>query len=202
MALTSVGPADARGHGALRDEEGARDLGRGQAADGAERERGLGGRGQRRMAAQEQQDQGVVGVRTAGVLPACVGHVGGGELAGPSRAVAADLVDEPPGGRGDQPAARAVGHAAGGPGRGGGDDRLLHGVLALLELPVPADEHAEDLRRQLAQQVLGGGVGPHISRSPAENMTGRTSMAMPSTLASGIIAASSMARSRLSQSIR
>jgi hypothetical protein len=44
------------------------------------------------MAAQEQQDQGVVGVRPAwvdrvvGVRPARVGHVGGGELARPARA--------------------------------------------------------------------------------------------------------------------
>ena len=35
-----------------------------------------------------------------------------------------------------------------------GEQRLLHGVLAGVELPVPADQRAEDLRRELAQQVL------------------------------------------------
>ena len=46
---------------------------------------------------------------------------------------------------------------SGTPSRGhcrGGEQRLLHGVLARVELPVPPDERAEDLRRKLAQQVL------------------------------------------------
>ncbi len=51
---------DAAGHGRLGDQEGAGDLRRGQAADGAQRQRDLGRRGQRRMAAQEEQDQRVV----------------------------------------------------------------------------------------------------------------------------------------------
>jgi hypothetical protein len=35
-----------------------------------------------------------------------------------------------------------------------GEQRFLHGVLASIELAVPTDDRAEDLRRQLAQQVL------------------------------------------------
>ena len=50
------------------------------------------------------------------------------------------------------------------PVRGRGEQRLLHGVLGGVEVAVPADEHAEDLRRQLAQQVLD--VGRHAQRSP------------------------------------
>ena len=72
---------------------------------------------------------------------------------GPARC---GLVDQPPGGDGDQPAARVVRHAVGGPLRGRGQQRLLDGVLARVELAVAADQRAEDLRRQLAQQVLGG----------------------------------------------
>jgi len=37
----------------------------------------------------------------------------------------------------------------------GGQQRLLHGVLAQAEMPVPAHDRAEDLRRELAQQVPG-----------------------------------------------
>src|SRR5258707_12406178 len=116
--------------------------------------------------------------------------------------IAAHLVDQPQGGSGDQPAAGVARHALGRPSGGRGEARLLHGVLALLELTVAADQHAEDLRRELAQQVLGRVAGPHASSVPSENMTGRTSMARPPILASGMCAASSSARSLLSQSIR
>ena len=123
------------------------------------------------------------------------------DLALAARVVAAHLVDQPPGRDGHQPAARAVGHSLGRPLHGGGRRRLLHGVLAPLELAVPADQHAEDLRRELAQQVLDG-RGGHASSVPSENITWRTSTPRPSIAASGIRAASSIARSLLSQSIR
>src|SRR5204863_311632 len=122
--------------------------------------------------------------------------------AGPAGVVAADLVDQPPVRRGDQPGPGIFGYAVGPPPHVGREQRLLHGVLALLELAVPAHEHAEDLRRQLAQQVLGRSVDGHNSSSPPENMTWRTSMPRPSNFASGICAASSMARSLFSQSTR
>src|SRR5437868_507975 len=105
--------------------------------------------------------------------------------------IAAHLVDQPACGDGGQPAARIGRHAVGRPLHGRREQCLLYRVLALLELPVATDEHAEDLRRQLAQQVLGGGFGRHIS-TPLWYMIGRTSMPVPSTLASGISAASSM----------
>ena len=55
-----------------------------------------------------------------------------------------------------------------------GEQRLLHGVLARVEAPVAADEHAEDLRRQRAQQVHVVVGRAHIS-APAASMSGRTS---------------------------
>ncbi|MCU1661191.1 MAG: integrase catalytic region [Pseudonocardia sp.] len=44
-----------------------------------------------------------------------------------------------------------------GPLRGGGDERLLHRVLGVRELAVPAGDRAEGLRGELAQQVLDVG---------------------------------------------
>jgi hypothetical protein len=149
------------------------------------------------MAAQEQQHERVVGV----------GHLVGRHLKRrrrlppPPRVITADLVDEPPGRDCQQPAARVVRHALGRPLHRGGEDGLLHGVLAPLELALPADQRAEDLLRELTQQVLEGGRG-HASNCPSANMTCRTSTPRPSIAASGICAASSIARSLLSQSIR
>jgi len=103
--------------------------------------------------AQEQQDERVVGVR----------YVLGNHLGGRRRlplaacVVTAHLVDEPPGRDSHQPAARVVRHPLGRPLHGGGEDGLLHGVLTPFELAVPPDQHAEDLRRELTQQVLEGG---------------------------------------------
>ena len=149
------------------------------------------------MAAQEQQDERVVGA--GNVLGRRLG--GDRRLALAARVVTAHLVDQPPGRDRHQPAARAVGHPLGRPLHGGGRRRLLHGVLAPLELAVPAHQPAEDLRRELAQQVLDG-RGGHASSVPSENITWRTSTPSPSIAASGIWAASSIARSLLSQSIR
>ena len=94
-----------------------------------------------------------------------------------------------------------VGHSRVGPLHGGGQHGLLDRVLAPLELPVPAHQRPEDLRRQLPQQVLGYGRG-HASNGPAANITCRTSTPSPGIAASGICAASSIARSLFSQSIR
>ncbi len=192
-----LGPADPGRHRGLGHQERAGDLGGGQAADRTQRQRRLRGRGQRRMAAQEQQDQRVVGARDL------LGrHLGGRRrLALAPRVVAAQLVDEPPGRDGHQPAARVVRHALDWPLHGRGEDGLLHGVLAPLELPVAAGQRAEDLWRELTQQVLDG-RSRHDSNCPSANITCRTSTPSPSIALSGIRAASSIARSLLSQSIR
>src|ERR1700686_5033268 len=104
------------------------------------------------MAAQEQQDERVVGVRYV------LGHPLGGRCR-PSlaaRVVAAHRVEEPPGRDSHEPAARVVRHSLGQPLHGGGEDGLLYGVLTPFELAVPAYQRAEDLRRELTEQVLEG----------------------------------------------
>src|SRR5262245_26571014 len=86
-------------------------------------------------------------------------------LAVPPRPLAPPLVDQPPGRRLHEPAARLHGHAVQGPARRRGEQRLLDGVLGRVEVAVPAHEDAEDLRRQLAQQVLD--TRRDVQRSPA-----------------------------------
>jgi hypothetical protein len=147
--------ADALGHRGLGDQEGVRDLGRRQAADRSERQRELRRHRERRVTAQEQERERVLplGDRSR------IGHVEDRVLflATTAGALAAPPVDQPPGGHRDEPGSRALGHALLGPLRRGGEQRLLHGVLARVEPVVPTDEHAEDLRRELAQQVLDAG---------------------------------------------
>jgi hypothetical protein len=70
--------------------------------------------------------------------------------------LAADLVSQLPAGCLNQPAAGAGRHALGWPAHGGRDQGLLHGVLGAVEAAGAAQQHSEDLRRELAQQVLGG----------------------------------------------
>src|SRR5262245_46165030 len=59
--------------------------------------------------------------------------------------IASELIGQAPGRDGDQPAARALRDALVGPLDGGGEKRLLHGVLAGVEVAVPPDEVAQDL---------------------------------------------------------
>ena len=114
------------------------------------------GGGQRGVAAQEEEREGVVPL---GRL-ARAAHVerGGGLLAVPAGAFAPPSVDQPPVRHGREPRARALGDAVLAPLLRRGEQRLLHGILARVELPVPPHERAEDLRRELAQQVLDAGV--------------------------------------------
>ena len=147
------------------------------------------------MAAHEQQRERVVLLLAGGRRD----PVGGsrrhrvGVLAGAAGLLAARLVGEAPRRDGDQPGARVVGEALGRPLRRGGDQRLLDGVLARVEPAIAPHEHAQDLRRQLAQQ----GFDAHIS-VPEASMIGRTSIAAKRAL--GQRAAIAVARSRLSQS--
>ena len=119
-----LGPADPRRHRRLGHQERLGDLGRGEAADGAQGQGDLRGRGERGMAAHEEQGQGVVPVRRerlAGLagrgLDQRVGRLPAGDerLAAAAGLLAADLVDEPAGGDGDQPAAGMLRHAVGRP---------------------------------------------------------------------------------------
>ena len=91
-------------------------------------------------------------------------------LALPTRLLAAQQVGQPAGGDGDQPARAGCRRAVLRPLGRGGEQRLLHSVLRGIEMPVPADQRAEDLRRKLAQQVLDVAIGPHdrVRRGPRE----------------------------------
>jgi len=108
------------------------------------------------MTAEKQEREGVV---LLGRRPgdAHVEH-GLGLLPPPPGAFAPPAVDQAPGRDGDEPGSRVVGHALFGPLQRRGEERLLHRVLGRVELPVPAHQRAENLRRELAQQVLDAGI--------------------------------------------
>ncbi len=128
---------------------------------------------------------------------------GGGRvllLPPPPGMLAADLVDQAPGGDGKQPALRAAGHPTGGPGGHRLQHRLLHRVLAGAEPAVAAHQRAEHLGRKLAQQlpdVLRVRRAGHWSAADSCK-TGHSSTGSPS--ANGMSAAICSARSWLAQS--
>ncbi len=108
-------------------------------------------------------------------------------LAPAPRELAAQVVVQTSDGYLIQPAARVVGEARYGPLRRGRDQRLLDGVLGGGEVPMTTRHGAEDLRRQLAQQVLDGGawgLRRHTSVAGAR-MTWRTSTGMMSGVPPG-----------------
>ena len=182
----------------------AGDLGGGQAADGAQRERHL-----RRPASAPGGSTGTAAVSVSSWSRRASSSGAGATASGGSpsprrprgrrRALSlrnwsisrreATVISQPRG---------LSGHALGGPLRRGREQRLLDRVLARVELPVPAHEHAEDLRRQLAQQVLdasGRRSHLHPGRRPSPAAPPRRRPGRPASAA-----ASSTARSRLSQS--
>lgn len=95
--------------------------------------------------------------------------------------VAAMLVDQPALGHGQQPAEGTLWHVL--PRAVGLDERLLHGVLATVELPVPADERAQDARRLRAQHLLDCLVAVHTAAPPL--ISGQSSIPPPSGPSAG-----------------
>ena len=103
--------------------------------------------------------------------------------------LATPLVDQPPLGGLDQPAARAGRDAVPRPVHGCREQRLLDGILGGVEVAVPAGEHAEDLRRELAQQGLDVGLARQrtppeltaLARGSAARARRRPARARPST---------------------
>ncbi|GFJ83967.1 hypothetical protein Phou_081470 [Phytohabitans houttuyneae] len=157
----SLRAGDPLGHRRFRHQEGGRDLGGAQTADRAKGERELGGRRQGGVAAEKEQRERVIGFGVRGRPKRGVG--GDGQFPVAASAVRAPTVDQGAAGDGQQPGARPVGQALGRPLSGGGEQRLLHGVLARVELAVPARERAENPRRELTQQILDTGPAGHPS---------------------------------------
>ena len=188
------GPADPLRDGRLRHQERPGDLGGAQAADRAERQRHLGRPGQRRVAAEQEQGQGVVDRRHRPRVGR--GHPDGVLLPPLPGGVAAPHLGAPAGGDRDQPALRVVREPFRRPLCRGGEQGLLDGVLAGVEAAVPAHQRAEHLRGQPAQQ----GLDVHTSDPPPSSRIGRTSTSPHS--ASGNCPAISTARSGLSTSTR
>src|ERR1700682_5672115 len=124
------------------------------------------------MTAQEEKGEGVV---MRGEMFLGRQFKGGcGFLSPSSGALTPPLIDHASGGDGDQPSSRVVGHSLLGPLLRRVEQRLLHRVLTGIELPVAVHQNAEDLRRQLAQQVLDAGF--RDQNSGGASMPRRTSM--------------------------
>ena len=106
--------------------------------------------------------------------------------------LAADPVDRAVACGGGQPRGGVVGRAVSWPALDGGRERVLEGVLGQLEIAEDADQGREDAAPLLADDSF------ELCQC---STTGRTSMAPP-VRATGILAATSIASSRSSASIR
>ena len=152
--------ADSLRHGRLGHQERARDLGGRQPAHCPQRQRNRRRPGQRRVTAHEQEQQRVVvlfdavavGRRHGWLAFHCLCDDLG--LAPPPRQVGADCVGHAPRRDVNQPAAWVFGDALLRPLHGRGQQRLLHGVFGGREVTEAPHDGTENLRRQLAQQVL------------------------------------------------
>ena len=180
------------GHGRLRDEEGARNLLGGQAAERPKRQRDLRLGCERRMAAREDQAQLLVG-NHLGLLVVVPRRQSREELGLPLEGpLAPDPVDRAVASRGRQPGAGVVRHTVDGPALQRGRHRVLKGVLGEVEVAEDADqarEHAPPLGAEDALELAQCST------------TGRTSIAPPFR-AAGIFEANSIASSMFAHSTR
>jgi hypothetical protein len=97
-----------------------------------------------------------------------------GFLAAAAGAFAAPFVDQTPGRNRQEPRPRVVRQAFCRPLASRREERILDGVLAGVELSMPPHQRAEDLRRELAQQVFDPDF--HAQKSGGASITRRTSM--------------------------
>jgi hypothetical protein len=172
----ALGPADPLRHRRLRHVEGVGDLPGGEAADGAQGQRHLGGGREAVVAAAEEQEERVVallggrglGLGVCRLLPAVAGGL------------AAAGVDEPPGRDRRQPrlpVARRVLR----PHPQRLEQRLLQGVLGGVEVLAPPDQAREHPRDEGAQRALvqpPRRLGGHAASGVRgrSHMTARTSI--------------------------
>src|SRR3954464_7164792 len=143
VADLPLGPDEALGERRLRDEEGARDLRRLEAADEAQRQRDLGIRRERRMAAGEDQLEPFVGNDSLLVPRELLGTREQLRLAG-QRLLAADPVDRRVSSRRDDPGARIARRSVARPALRRADEGVLHRVLGEVEV---TEDAAEDRDR-------------------------------------------------------
>ena len=169
-----VGQYPPGAHQPLRDRRlgyqvGGGDLRGGQAADGAQRQRYLGGDRQCRMAAAEHQHQPVL----VGRLPrGRLRDQQRGELV-PAGGLAAQPVQGAPPGGGDQPAGRAVRYPIDRPPAQRLGQRVLQGVLGPAEVPEPPGEYPEHAGRVGTPHPVHRRLGVHGSSLPAPTRPGR-----------------------------
>ena len=175
----ALGPADPLRHRRLRHVEGVSDLPGGQAADGAQGQRHLGGGREVRVAAAEEQEQGVVALLDGARIRLRLGVRR--LLAAPAGGLAAAGVDEPPGRDRRQPRARVARRVLG-PHPQRLQQRLLQRVLSGIEVLAPPDQAREHARDEGAQRALGvrrrvgSSITPGQSSRGRSHMTSRTSI--------------------------
>ena len=167
-------PHEPLGERGLRDEERAGDLGRGQAAERAQRQRDRRLRRERRVAAGEDQSQLVVGDRMHLVLRRHEHRVGRavrvvrrvardrpGLVREPARP--SDTVDRAVAGRRRDPGARVVGDPVGGPALQRHEVRVGDGLLGEVEVAEDrmsvASARPWSSRNALRDRVAGAAVG-------------------------------------------
>jgi hypothetical protein len=153
----ALGAHESLGHGRLGDQEGAGDLGRGQAAERPQGQRHLRFGVERRMAAGEDELQALVGEGALVVHDVLhrLRHLQQPGLLG-QRAVAADAVDGPVARRRHQPGAGVGRGSIPWPALRRDRERLLRGFLGEVEVAEEADERGEDASSLLAEGLLQG----------------------------------------------
>ena len=147
-------PDQALRHRLLRDQEGARDLLSGQAAERPQRQRDLAVEGERRMAAGEEQLEPLVG--NGGLIHLVLRglrHIEQARLLGEG-AVSPDPVDGPVARGRHQPGPRVVRCPVARPALRRDRERLLSGLLGELEAAEEADQVGEDAAPLVAEDLL------------------------------------------------
>ena len=181
----------------LRDEERPGDLRRGQASQGAQRQRHLGLDGQRGVTAGEDQPQPLIPDTTVVTrrLVCRRQHRDLLQLGGPGRS-AAQLVERTVTRRRGEPRAGVAGNAVAGPGLQRPRDGVLRALLGEVPVTRGRDEGRDDPAPFLAKRTGDRG----LDRGGYSSQIGLTSI-VP-TRAPGIFPAISMASSRSLQSTR
>ena len=147
-------------HGRLRDEEGARDLGRAETAEGTQGERDARLGRQRRMAAGEDQPKPVVGNGAVLDLVLLVAVRRHQRLELPHLVLEPmcppDAVDRLVAGSRRDPGAGVARHTTLGPDLERDEERILHRFLGEVEVADDADERRDRPPRFLPEQAVDG----------------------------------------------